>query len=81
MGSADEEAVAVAMKAVLAYLRAHPRARDTACGILQWWLPRTSAIQLSQVEEALERLVEAEMIRSKTVPGGAVVYGDGELDE
>lgn len=81
MTSADEDPVAAAMKAILAYLRAHPQAKDTAAGIVQWWLPTgAAAAQLSVVQEALERLAAAGLIRAKTLPGGAVVYGDGGID-
>jgi hypothetical protein len=79
MGSADEGLVAMAMQAILDYLRAHPKARDTAAGIHQWWLPDCdAAAQLDDVEEALERLAAAGRIRSQTLPGGAVVYGGGQ---
>jgi hypothetical protein len=79
MGSADEELVAMAMHAIVGYLRAHPHARDTAAGIHQWWLPELrAAAQLEDVEEALERLVATGVVRAQTLPGGAVVYGHGK---
>jgi hypothetical protein len=81
VSSADEDLVAVVMKAILAYLRAHPQAKDTAAGIVQWWLPPVvRAAQPREVQEALERLAAAGLIRAKNLPGGAVVYGDAGLD-
>jgi hypothetical protein len=64
------------MEEILAYLRAHPRARDTAEGIVQWWLPPgPAAPRLSEVQKALDRLAAAGLIRAEPLPGGAVVYG------
>ncbi len=76
MTSDDADLVAAVMEHVLAYLRAHPRARDTAEGIVQWWLPREARPpHLFEVKQALERLVAAGLIRAEPVPGGGTVYG------
>jgi hypothetical protein len=81
VGSAGEDPVTIAMQAILAYLRAHPQAKDTAAGLVQWWLPPGArAARLWEVQEALERLVATGQMRAKTLPGGAVVYGDAGLD-
>ncbi len=77
--SDDEDPFAVMMGEILAYLRAHPRARDTAQGIVQWWLPPSPvALRLSEVQKALDRLAAAGLIRAEPLPGGAVVYGGTE---
>ena len=79
--SEDGDAVAAVMGEILAYLGTHPLASDTAEGIVQWWLPHGSvAPQPREVNEALERLAAAGLIRAEALPGGAVVYGgiDGD---
>jgi hypothetical protein len=78
----DADPVASVMEHVLAYLRVHPRARDTAEGIVQWWLPRESRPpHLFEVKQALECLVAAGQIRAEPVPGGATVYGRARESE
>ena len=78
----EADPVASVMEHVLAYLRAHPRASDTAEGIVQWWLPRESRPpHLFEVKQALERLVAAGLIRAESVPGGGTVYGRARKSE
>jgi len=81
--TSDHDAVvAQVMQEVLAYLRAHPGARDTTKGILQWWLPEgRAALPVSEVKEAMERLAAAHLIRTEHLPGGAVVYSGIEAKE
>lgn len=42
---------------ILGYLLKHPRARDTAQGILVWWLPPDAHASVAEVEGALAKLV------------------------
>ena len=71
--------IAIAMEGILTYVRVHPQARDTAEGIVHWWLPPDSTTpQLSDVQEALDRLIIAGLIRAESVPGGTVVYSGSD---
>jgi hypothetical protein len=60
---------------LLAYLREHPEAGDTADGITQWWIHRQRlAVIRVAVEAALERLVDAGHLVRRTTASGQVVY-------
>jgi hypothetical protein len=44
---------------LLEYLTAHPLAMDTAQGIAEWWIPRTTdRVEIESVARALRRLTE-----------------------
>jgi hypothetical protein len=50
-------------KEILAYLVDHPDAQDTFEGIIQWWLPEQEIkFQIEKVKEALEELVDKQLI-------------------
>lgn len=67
--------VAQVEQAVLAYLAQYPEAGDTVEGIAEWWLPETGGpFSLQLVQRALDRLVAAERLICKVMPGGAVIY-------
>src|SRR5262245_5864492 len=52
----------IALK-ILRYLAENPQAADTVDGIIQWWLPQRTIIEeQEEVERALDRLVELELI-------------------
>jgi hypothetical protein len=75
------DVIAELAQEILAYVRAHPRARDTTAGILQWWLPPgRAALSASVLQEALDRLVAGGSLRAEKVPGGTVVYGGVDAD-
>jgi len=82
-GSEDGR-IAAAMDDILAYLRAHPRARDTADGIGRWWLspapyaPDSANAESPYVQAALDRLLVAGQVRAEPLPGGAVVYSGND---
>jgi len=64
----------VALK-ILRYLQEHPRAADTANGILEWWLLKQSiSEQQNLVEQALKMLVEKNLILSTTAIDGRKHY-------
>jgi hypothetical protein len=57
------------------YLDAHPDAADTIDGVMQWWLPATSAaVPRVVVERALTALVEKGQLASRTLVDGSVIY-------
>lgn len=71
----DEHEIEVA---VLAYLRQHPQAADTARGITNWWLPRrTPADSAIDIGRVLERLVAAGHLHAVKLPSGEVLYALG----
>jgi hypothetical protein len=75
VNSDDDAVVAEVMDEILSYIGAHPQARDTTEGILQWWLPqKRAALSASAVKDAVERLAAAKLIRKERLPGGAVLY-------
>ena len=60
------------------YLRAHPRAADTAEGIQRWWIaPLFGEVSLWSVEQALLRLEHSGVVKKldRQMPQGA--YGRG----
>ena len=72
----DEDAVGAIATEICSYLAAHPGAADSVAGIHRWWLPRKFAEQRStMVEQALDRLVAAGLVRVRYLPDGASVYG------
>lgn len=57
------------------YLDAHPEAADTIDGVMQWWLPATTAaVSRAIAERALAVLVEKGEIVSRTLVDGTVIY-------
>jgi hypothetical protein len=77
----DEDAVAAIAAEIRSYLAAHPEAADSVAGIHRWWLPpKFSAEHSSAVEQALDRLVLASLVRVRYLPDGATVYGGIERD-
>ena len=61
---------------ILAYLLEHPDARDTAEGVIRWWLPHEDPmLDVSEVLEGLEYLVSKGWVVANTVAGSTVIYG------
>lgn len=58
------------------YLAARPEAKDTATGIMHWWLHAEpgAAGSLADVERAVERLEANGEIERAAAPDGHVVY-------
>jgi hypothetical protein len=57
------------------YLTEHPRAGDTVDGVRAWWVGhRRHQASRAIVLQALTRLVERGVVRSRTLPDGTVVY-------
>lgn len=60
---------------VLAYLRSHPQAADTLSGIVNWWLPQQRLeTGRRRIEQVLDELVDADLLRRDQLPDGEVLY-------
>jgi Fe2+ or Zn2+ uptake regulation protein len=60
---------------ILRYLNKHPDAADTASGIHQWWLLHEGEERsISEVQAALDRLVEQKVIERIDRTGMPSVY-------
>lgn len=59
---------------ILDYLSRYPNARDSAEGIMTWWLSRDTEVTLPEVEEALSELVRLRWI-NRAGEGKAQSYG------
>jgi len=56
------------------YVSLHPTAADTPDGIARWWLDRREQPALTQVEAALELLVEQGVLARRLLPDGHSIY-------
>jgi hypothetical protein len=62
-------------EAILRYAREHPRASDTADGILGWWLPETGFEWAhGAIEPVLQALVDEGALQRIPLPDGSVLY-------
>lgn len=61
-------------RAIEAYARGHPNASDTVAGILGWWIPHDLVTTPAEVEQALDELVEAGVLRAVRLPDGVLLY-------
>lgn len=76
-GAAD----AATGEAIVAYLRAHPEAQDTARGIAQWWLPEMGLARgVSDTERVLNRLVDEGRVLVRTAADGQRHYRLGGIE-
>jgi len=73
-GDIKLDGVSQIMKALLAYLRNHPKAADTLEGISKWWLPRDEARSRDDVARALEKLVAQGRIEKHVAPDGRRLF-------
>lgn len=62
-------------RSILGYLRSHPRAADTLCGIVNWWLPRQRLeTGFQHIEHVLDELVKTGQLDRHPLPDGEVLY-------
>ena len=61
---------------ILAYLRAHPQAADTARGIAEWWLSGL-VTNARLVNRALQMLAAEGQVASETNPDGNRIWRAG----
>ncbi|UCF94907.1 MAG: hypothetical protein JSW39_12395 [Desulfobacterales bacterium] len=60
---------------ILAYLADHPDARDTLEGIVHWWLLESQIkYQIFLVREAIQELVDRELLLEEVLPGSEPGY-------
>ncbi len=72
----DSKSVMEIQSEVLAYLKEHPEAKDTAEGIRQWWLfHRMAKYSQEKVELALQQLAEGQQIEVHKLGDGMEVFG------
>ena len=61
---------------ILSYLSAHPNARDTLDGIVQWWLRKRKSDQnMTLLKEVLADLVTQGLIEKSQAEGQTPSYG------
>lgn len=70
-GEGNDDEVA---RDILAYLDAHPQAKDSAAGVARWWLPAGAQASVAEVEAVLERLVDRRRLRRVQLADGSVLY-------
>lgn len=70
-----QRAMQAACDAIVAYLGQHPSAADNENGIAQWWLPDMGVdVPLTVVRQALQWLLQRQVVASTTLPDGGVIF-------
>jgi hypothetical protein len=73
--AADEERVETIALEITRYLVGRPDAADTFDGISHWWLARIRLDEgRAQVQQALDRLVQRNVVTRTILPDGNVLY-------
>ncbi|VTU27733.1 MULTISPECIES: hypothetical protein [unclassified Variovorax] len=63
---------------IVDYLKAHPRAADSAEGIRRWWLGDSgAAASAEEIERALAQLVGEGLMRRVSLADGTQLYSRG----
>ena len=70
----DDDEVHAVVEALGDYLRANPRASDTAEGIATWWLGGSRSVDPRIFEHALQSMVARGIIQKVTRCDGHVLY-------
>jgi hypothetical protein len=70
----QDETVAALVRALVAYLRAHPSASDTAAGISQWWLGTEEFVTYQHLERALRFLIDRGVVEEIAAADGRKRY-------
>lgn len=75
MDANDRSRAQAIADAILAHLRQHPLAADSAEGVARWWLqPPLHGASLDEVERVLEALVARGVLRRVQLGGGGALY-------
>lgn len=75
MPDKDDGSVERIMEEILIYLDRNPRAKDTAEGVLQWWLAQYRyQIAIEKTQQALERLVSEGKLDKTVGATGIPIY-------
>jgi hypothetical protein len=75
MSTDRDTAVETLAAEILRYLQSHRRAADSVDGIAQWWIKQQRLEEtLEQVQAALDRLVEEQLVEAKEGGSGRKVY-------
>jgi hypothetical protein len=64
--------------AILAYLVAHPEAKDSLVGIRLWWIDEPDKYSDQDLRRAAEALVELGLLRTWEASPGSIVFGPSE---
>ena len=79
---AETTDVAVVATTIRRYLRDHPNAADTLEGIALWWLAGNNGDEwLTNVELAIEQLVNRGEVVRQTLRDGTVIYERNKQDD
>ena len=72
--TADDGPAQTLQRKILTYMLEHPEAKDTAGGIMNWWLGGTAGIPEAEVSAALDDLLQRGWVIA-TRYGQTVIYG------
>ena len=74
--------VAAVAAAIRRYLRDHPSAADTLEGVALWWLSGNAGDEwLTNVQRAIEQLVNRGEVVRQTLRDGTVIYERNKQDD
>lgn len=75
MNTHEREPLEPIAAAIMTHLEAHPLAADSAAGVARWWLGALGrAVQVDEVEAALELLVARQALRRLRLIDGTALY-------
>jgi hypothetical protein len=76
--SSRSERIELAMRGLAQYVDEHPHATDTVAGVRDFWVPALSdVVGADVVQAALDALVAADVLQTRKLPGGDVIYTRG----
>lgn len=79
---AETTDVAAVAATIRRYLRDHPNAADTLEGIALWWLSGNAGDEwLTNVQRAIEQLVNRGEVVRQTLRDGTVIYERNKQDD
>jgi hypothetical protein len=67
-------------QAIFDHIRINPEVSDTSAGIVQWWLPSDGFERaVDVIDEVLDELVDAGVLRRRRLADGGVVYSSARV--